>query len=235
MNIIHNAIKLATIANHSIKDGTSIKESLHSNEVGNILTDLKASEETICAGICHNLLNNNLVSQEEIRKATSAVSVYIINLNNTLTMANFNEFPIENKLLAFADNLSNTRIIIDEKNKGNKLWDEIKVDKDKLLEYYKKLLELFKKIPEQELEKIGIDIKKFEEFIKEFEDNIEKIREITMEKDIQEKVYSPSEIDYIKNGRDWEAYDKEGNFLGTGRTKEEIKRDLNLINLGYDR
>lgn len=237
MNKIHNAIKLSIIASHSLKDGTSIKEDIHSTEVGSILTELNANENTICAGYCHNLLSNNLVTENDIRKAVGATAVYIINLNNELTMTNFKDFPMENKLLTFADNLSNTRILIEEfKSKGDKLFDNLKTDKNKLLDYYKKLLELFKKMLKKDLEKENINIEKFEEFIKEFEENIEKLSEITLEKQVEEeRIYDPNEINYVKNGRDYEAYDSEGNFLGTGRTKEEIKRDLNLINMGYDR
>jgi len=153
--MIDKAILFATKAHYNVtRKGTKIPYILHPLEAASIVSKITEDKDLIVAAILHDTIEDTYVSYEDIAREFGKKIADIVNLESEdktktwkerkeYTLKTLKNEPIEIKIVAMGDKLSNMRDIAKDYYKvGDKLWERFHV-KDKQMHawYYKGLLD----------------------------------------------------------------------------------------------
>lgn len=140
-----------------VRKGTSIPYIFHVMNVGKILAeDLKCEEDIIIGGILHDVIEDTIVSKEEVKKVFGDNVLRLVEGNSERdkkdTWENRKKEAIEHAwneaedvlLIKLADKLDNIKAIERDFNfMGDKIWERFNAPKDRLQWYYSSLGEVF--------------------------------------------------------------------------------------------
>ena len=132
---------------------------IHPLNVAVILAEMNADADTICAGLLHDTIEDTDVTYEDIKKEFGEKIARIVagesedkdktwHERKSHTLQTLKNEPIEIKIVAMGDKLSNMRSMANDYEKiGDRLWERFNV-KDKTMQgwYYKGLAECFEEI-----------------------------------------------------------------------------------------
>lgn len=169
--LIHKAIEFAALKHkHGMRKGSDIPYIVHPFEVGLILQENGADLETIIAGILHDTLEDTNTTDIEIKEIFGEkVAEYVLGASEKLenrsntpwrerkehTVNYLSEnIPLEIKLIACADKLSNIRSMkIDFDRLGDELWKRFRVGYDDQRWYYNELINSLERINQYDMYK----------------------------------------------------------------------------------
>lgn len=163
--LINKAIEEAAKAHRDqYRKVTNIPYIVHPFEVALILQENGASEEIIAAGILHDTLEDTELTKEEIREIFGEKILELVlgaseeldDRENTPwynrklhTIEHLANAPMDVKMIACADKLSNIRSMIKGyEDMGDKLWDRFNAPYEKQKWYYQGLIESLKELEE---------------------------------------------------------------------------------------
>jgi (p)ppGpp synthase/HD superfamily hydrolase len=152
---IEKALALALTAHQGQKrKGGGTPYILHPIEVGLLLSQAGASDESVCAGFLHDILEDTGM---DIAKVRDLLGERVADLVGFMTEPEHNTLPWEQRkqhtielvsrtedpeklLLLLSDKLSNLRSIRRDQNRlGSKIWDRFNAGKDRQAWYYKSI------------------------------------------------------------------------------------------------
>lgn len=155
--LINKAIEVAAKAHKDhYRKVTDIPYIVHPFEVAMVLQENGADEEVIAAGILHDTLEDTALTQEDIREIFGdrvlemvlGASEELEDRENTPwddrkqhTIEHLKNAPLDVKMIACADKLSNIRSMIKGYNDmGDRLWDRFNAPYEKQKWYYHSLI-----------------------------------------------------------------------------------------------
>ena len=150
--VINKATAFATKAHEGqLRKGTKRPFIMHPLEVGRIVSTMTEDEEVVCAAILHDTIEDckqvnevtirvefgarvaNLVSQESEDKSKTWME------RKSRTIEHLKEAPVEVKMIALADKLSNMRDIDrDYPECGEELWNRFRMKDKAIIGWYYK-------------------------------------------------------------------------------------------------
>lgn len=163
--LINKAIEVAAKAHKDqCRKVTDIPYIVHPFEVALVLQENRASEEVIVAGILHDTLEDTELTSEKIREIFGDKILQLVlgaseelenreNIpwyNRKLhTIEHLKDAPLDVKMIACADKLSNIRSMIKGYNDmGDRLWDRFNAPYEKQKWYYHSLIQSLKGLDE---------------------------------------------------------------------------------------
>ena len=155
--LINTAIEVTAKAHKDhCRKVTDIPYIVHPFEVALILQENRASEEVIAAGILHDTLEDTELTKEDIREVFGdSVLELVLGASEELedrentpwynrklhTIEHLKDAPLDVKMIACADKLSNIRSMIKGYNDmGDRLWDRFNAPYEKQKWYYHSLI-----------------------------------------------------------------------------------------------
>jgi len=155
MNKIEQALTLALEAHQGqIRKGSDTPYIMHPIEVGLMLSHAGLSDEAVCAGFLHDILEDTDMDIERIRESLGQHVTELIDFmtepghdtrpwdqrkRHTIELASRTE-DAEKLLLLLADKLANIRSVQrDRRRIGSRIWDCFSAGRDRQAWYYKSL------------------------------------------------------------------------------------------------
>jgi (p)ppGpp synthase/HD superfamily hydrolase len=155
LNLIKKAIEFATMAHDKqYRKIVRIPYISHPYTVGMMLLQVGCQEETVAAGILHDVIEDTDVTIEDLEQEFGFLVAQIVagctepeksrpwEERKSHTIAFLKSAPIEVKMVACADKIDNLSSIIAEHARvGEKVWDSFKRGREKQEWYYRSMAE----------------------------------------------------------------------------------------------
>lgn len=179
------------------------------------LRQLNASENLICAGICHGATLNERMTKNDLRKIAGVTGVLIVEdlSNPNLTLK---DMTVEERLLTLVNNYVKSEVAY------NKAYSEEPNAVKQKIDQIKKILNDFNEIKKSNFIELGISIEKLNEIINLTKQNTEKLENALK----SYTFFKLSDYDIVSERSYYTAYDKAGNFVLSDDTRKDVERSL---------